>query len=52
MSLKIQDLIDIEQFQILQDRLNQVCAFPASIVDNEGKILTATAWQEIYSRRS
>jgi len=45
--LKIQDLIDIEQFQRLQDRLNEIYSFPSSIIDNDGKILTATAWQDI-----
>ena len=43
----IHDLIDIEQFQFLQDKLNQIYPFPSSIIDNEGNILTATAWQDI-----
>ena len=44
---KLEDLIDIKHFQDLQDRLNEIYSFPSSIIDNEGNILTATAWQEI-----
>jgi PAS domain S-box-containing protein len=47
---KLQDLIDIEQFQGLQDRLNEIYSFPSAIIDNEGNILTATAWQEICTQ--
>ena len=47
MGYKLQDLIDIDHFQNLQDRLNKIYSFPSSIIDNEGNILTATAWQEI-----
>jgi hypothetical protein len=47
MKFKLQDLIDINHFQILQDRLNELLPFPSSIVDNDGKILTASGWQEI-----
>ncbi|MDQ5986399.1 MAG: Sensor histidine kinase RcsC [Syntrophus sp. SKADARSKE-3] len=50
MALKIQDLIDIEQFQLLQDRLNEIYSFPSAIIDNEGKVLTATAWQEVCTK--
>jgi len=50
MKLKIQDLIDIEQFQRLQERLNEIYSFPSAIIDNEGKVLTATAWQDICTK--
>jgi two-component system, cell cycle sensor histidine kinase and response regulator CckA len=50
MKLKIQDFIDIEQFQMLQDRLNEIYSFPSSIIDNDGNILTATAWQDICTK--
>jgi PAS domain S-box-containing protein len=50
MRYRIQDLIDIQQFQALQDRLNEIYNFPSSIVDNEGNILTATAWQDICTK--
>lgn len=47
MKYRLQDLIDIDHFQELQDRLNEIYSFPSSIIDNDGNILTATAWQEI-----
>jgi PAS domain S-box-containing protein len=47
MKYKLQDLIDIDHFQNLQDRLNKIYSFPSAIIDNEGNILTATAWQDI-----
>lgn len=50
MGLRLQDLIDIEQFQMLQDRLNEIYSFPSAIIDNEGHVLTATAWQDICSK--
>ena len=50
MAYRLQDLIDIPQLQILQDRLNEIYSFPASLIDNEGNVLTATAWQEICTR--
>ena len=50
MEYSIQDLIDIEQFQSLQDRLNQIYSFPSSIIDNSGRILTATGWQDICTK--
>ncbi len=50
MKYRLQDLIDIDHFQSLQDRLNQTYAFPSSIIDNEGKILNATAWQDVCAK--
>ncbi|MEE4239893.1 MAG: PAS domain S-box protein [Desulfopila sp.] len=50
MGYKLQDLIDIEHFQNLQDRLNEIYSFPSSIIDNDGNILTATAWQDICTQ--
>ena len=50
MKYKLQDLIDIDHFQNLQDRLNKIYSFPSSIIDNEGNILTATAWQDICTK--
>ncbi len=47
MKYRLQDIIDIEHFQNLQDRLNEIYSFPSSIIDNDGTILTATAWQDI-----
>jgi PAS domain S-box-containing protein len=50
MKYKLQDLIDMEHFQNLQDRLNEIYSFPSAIVDNEGIVLTATAWQDICAQ--
>jgi|GEM_PF-2406350 len=47
---RLEDLIDIVQFQELQDRLNAVYSFPSAIIDNDGNILTATAWQDICTK--
>jgi len=50
MALKLQDFIDIEQFQMLQDRFNELYSFPSSLIDNEGNILTATACQDVCTK--
>ncbi len=50
MKYKLQDLIDVEQFQALQDRLNEIYSFPSAIIDNDGNILTATGWQDICAK--
>jgi PAS domain S-box-containing protein len=50
MKYRLQDLIDIEHFQNLQDRLNKIYSFPSSIIDNDGNILTATAWQDVCTK--
>ena len=47
MQYRMQDLIDMELFQDFQDRLNEIYSFSSAIVDNDGNILTATAWQDI-----
>ncbi len=47
MKYELQDLIDIEQFQSLQDRLNSIYSSFSAIVDKDGNILTATAWQDV-----
>ena len=50
MKYALKEIIDIEQFQSLQDRLNEIYSFPSAIIDNEGNVLTATAWQEICTK--
>ena len=50
MKYRLQDLIDIEQFQSLQDRLNEIYSFPSAIIDNDGVVLTATAWQDVCTK--
>jgi len=50
MEYKLKDLIDIHLFQNLQDKLNEIFPFPSAILDNEGNILTGTAWQNICTK--
>jgi len=50
MKYRLHDLIDIRQFQMLQDRLNEIYSFPSAIIDNDGNILTATGWQDICTQ--
>lgn len=50
MTHKLEDLIDINQLQVLQDRLNEIYSFPSAIIDNDGKILTATCWQDVCTK--
>ncbi len=50
MVYKLEDLIDINHFQSLQDKLNAIYSFPSAIIDNDGKILTTTAWQNLCTK--
>ncbi len=50
MEYKLEDLIDIPLFQSLQDKLNEIYSFPSAIIDLDGKILTATAWQDVCTK--
>jgi len=50
MTRKLEDLIDIPLLQSLQDKLNAIYSFPSAIIDNDGKILTAVAWQDICTK--
>jgi PAS domain S-box-containing protein len=50
MNYKLEDLVDIKLFQALQDKLNKIYNFPSAVIDNDGKILVATAWQDICTK--
>ena len=50
MNYRLEDLIDIQLFQTLQNKLDEIFTFPSAIIDNEGKILTATSWQDICTK--
>ncbi len=50
MEHKLEDLIDIPLLQNLQEKLNEIYAFPSAIIDNDGKVLTAVAWQDICTK--
>ena len=44
---KLQDLIDVGKFQSLLNKLSEVSCFTTAILDNDGTILTSTAWQDV-----
>ena len=50
MEYQLEDLIDIPLLQDLQDKLNGIYSFPSAIIDKEGKILTAVAWQDVCTK--
>lgn len=50
MDYKLEDIVDIPLLQELQEKLNAIYSFPSAIIDNEGKILTAVAWQDICTK--
>lgn len=44
------ELINIELLQNFQEKLNEIYSFPSAVIDNEGNILTAVAWQDICTK--
>ncbi len=50
MKYKLQDLIDIKQFQLLLDRMNEIYSFTTAILDNDSNILAASGWQDICTK--
>lgn len=50
MDYKLEELIDVNLLQSLQEKLNVIYSFPSAIIDNEGKVLTAVAWQDICTK--
>jgi PAS domain S-box-containing protein len=50
MDYKLEDLVDISLLQDLQDKLNVIYSFPSAIIDMDGNILTAVAWQDICTK--
>ena len=50
MEYKLEELIDLPLLQNLQEKLNVIYTFPSAIIDNDGKILTAVAWQDICTK--
>lgn len=47
MNRRLQDIIDIPLLQQILDSLNNIYPFPSAIIDNDGSVLAATAWQDI-----
>ena len=50
MEYRLEDIIDIPLLQDLQEKLNVIYSFPSAIIDNDGKILTAVAWQDVCTK--
>ena len=50
MDYKLEEIINIPLLQDLQEKLNLVYSFPSAIIDNDGKILTAVAWQDVCTQ--
>ncbi len=48
--VKLEDLIDVSLLQELQEKLDAIYSFPSAIIDNDGKVLTAVAWQDICTK--
>jgi anti-sigma regulatory factor (Ser/Thr protein kinase)/ligand-binding sensor protein len=45
-SYRLGDLIDVPRLQELLDSLHEAFGCPTAVVDNEARVLTATAWQD------
>jgi two-component system sensor histidine kinase/response regulator len=50
MAYSLEDIVDIQLFQTLQEKLNEIYAFSSAIIDNDGKILTAVGWQDVCTK--
>jgi hypothetical protein len=50
MDYQLEDLLDISLLQNLMEKLNVIYSFPSAIIDNNGKILTSVAWQDICKK--
>lgn len=50
MDYSLKELLDIPRLQDLLDSLDEIHSFPSAIIDSEGTILTATAWQDICTK--
>lgn len=50
MNYKLENLIDANSFQQLLTGLNETRPLTLAILDNDGKVLASTAWQDVRSR--
>ena len=50
MEYTLDRILDVQLVQVLQDKLNELNPFPSALIANDGKILTATAWQDICTK--
>ena len=50
MSYKFSELIDVEKLQGLSDKFTDLTGAVTAILDLDGKILTASGWQDICTK--
>ena len=50
MEFNLKELLDISKLHELLDSLEEIQKIPSAILDKEGNILTATAWQDICTK--
>ena len=50
MEFTLKELLDISKLHELLDSLEEIQKIPSAILDKEGNILTATAWQDICTK--
>jgi PAS domain S-box-containing protein len=50
MKYTLKELLDIPRLRELLDSFDEIHSMPSAIIDIEGKVLTATAWQDICSK--
>ena len=50
MNYQLHELIDVPKLTNLLDSFDEIHSMPSAIIDTEGKILTATAWQDICTK--
>ncbi len=50
MNYTLKELLDIPRLRDLLDSLDELHSMPSAILDTEGNILTATAWQDICTK--
>lgn len=50
MKYKLKELLDLPKLQSLLDTLDEIHSLPSAIIDIDGNILTATAWQDICTK--
>lgn len=50
MTYTLKDLLDIPKLQELMAAMDEIHSMPSAVIDIEGNILTATAWQDICTK--
>ncbi len=50
MNYSLKELLDVPRLREQLDALDELHSMPSAIIDTEGNVLTATAWQEICTR--